>query len=77
MMSHACWSLGGRGHCTDEQGFRGQLHRIGLQLNNARMRWRASGVCEDKGDGANVLYSRLCCTPDGRGVCTYAELLLL
>jgi hypothetical protein len=38
-----------RGHCVDEWGVRGQLHRIGLQLNNARMRWRASGECEDKG----------------------------
>jgi hypothetical protein len=30
-----------------------------------------------KESGRNVLYSRRCCTPDGRGVCTYAELLLL
>jgi hypothetical protein len=46
---------------------------------SSTMRECAGGlaVCEDKGDGANVLYSRLCCTPDGRGVCTYAELLLL
>lgn len=62
----ACVLRDCRDDCVDEWGSRGQLHRIGFWLNDARMRWRAGGVCEDKGDGRNVLYGRRCCTPDGR-----------
>jgi len=54
---HTCWSPVAAIVWTNGE-FAGSFTALDFHLNNARMRWQASGECEDKGDGRNVLCDR-------------------